>query len=105
MLKFAQLLAKSGQTSPAHLEDGDEEIPEDEAACRICCDELCGHSSLKLECSCKGTLRLMHEECATKWFGSKGNKKCDVCAQEILNLPVTLFRLPSEQNSNSQSTR
>lgn len=99
--------------SPAQLE---EEILEDEAVCRICFGELCGRSSLKLECSCRGDLRLMHEECAVKWFGSKGNRICDVCAQEIFNLPVTLFRSQSSAqgddrqqhfryNSNSQLTR
>lgn len=109
-------LSKSGHASPAHLEDGDEKIPEDEAICRICFEELCGQSSFKLECSCRGALRLMHVECAVKWFGNKGNKKCDVCAQEIFNLPATLFRLQSSAqgddsqqhigyNSSSQLTR
>lgn len=90
-----------GQMTTPHLENGDE-IPEDEAVCRICYEELCGHSSLKLECSCRGDLRLLHEECAVKWFGSRGNKKCDVCAQEILNLPVTLFRLQSSAQSDDR---
>ncbi|XP_058076013.1 uncharacterized protein LOC131224718 isoform X2 [Magnolia sinica] len=106
-----------GLISPAHLEDGDEEIPEKDACCRICLDELCGGgTSLKLECSCKGDLRLMHEECAMKWFSRRNNNKCDVCGQEILNLPVTLFRMQSStqndniphhirRNSNSQLTR
>eukprot|EP00268_Persea_americana_P010477 TRINITY_DN1425_c0_g2_i2.p1 TRINITY_DN1425_c0_g2~~TRINITY_DN1425_c0_g2_i2.p1 ORF type:complete len:455 (+),score=89.72 TRINITY_DN1425_c0_g2_i2:171-1535(+) len=93
--ELGQTDTNDGHASPANLADGDEEIPEDEAICRICFEELCGRSSLKLECSCRGALRLMHVECAVKWFGNKGNKKCDVCVQEIFNLPVTLFRLQS----------
>ncbi|CAN6467804.1 unnamed protein product [Victoria cruziana] len=101
---FPASMASNGteNNGPVNIESGDKEIPEDEAVCRICLIELSEveGNPLKMECSCKGDLALAHEECAVKWFRIRGNKLCDICGQEVQNLPVTLLRVQSSVENN-----
>ncbi|KAA0044017.1 zinc finger protein [Cucumis melo var. makuwa] len=84
--------------------DAGEHISE-EAVCRICLIEF-GNSpeTFKMECNCKGELALAHQECATKWFSTKGNRICDVCRQEVQNLSIELLPVHAVQTYNIQGS-
>ncbi|KAK4255075.1 hypothetical protein QN277_008121 [Acacia crassicarpa] len=97
--------ASPSKDSENDVADG-EDIAEEEAVCRICMIDLCeGGETFKLECSCKGELALSHQECAIKWFSMKGNKTCDVCKEEVRNLPVTLLRIQSVRARQTGASR
>ncbi|KAG7549318.1 Zinc finger RING-CH-type [Arabidopsis thaliana x Arabidopsis arenosa] len=81
------------------IDDGGEDVPEEEAVCRICMVEMEeDEEAFKMECMCKGELALAHKTCTIKWFTIKGNITCDVCKQEVKNLPVTLLRVQDSQD-------
>ncbi|KAI3470015.1 hypothetical protein Pfo_026678 [Paulownia fortunei] len=76
-----------------------EKIPKEEAICRFCFNEFQANM-LKTNCKCK--FALLHESCAIEWSHKKGNNKCDVCEQDIQNIPVTVSR---ENFSSAPRTR
>ncbi|XP_024516189.1 uncharacterized protein LOC112341040 isoform X1 [Selaginella moellendorffii] len=97
-------LVKPVTPRPKQGDDHDELSSEEDLSCRICLCDLTQETSstLRLECSCKGGLALAHQDCALKWFGIRGNRQCDVCGQEVVNLPVTLRLENATQSLNQQ---
>ncbi|CAI8616443.1 unnamed protein product [Vicia faba] len=107
-VKEGNELLSTSPTKDTEIEDADDgqDIAQEEAVCRICLVELCeGGETFKLECSCKGELALAHQECAIKWFSIKGNRTCDVCMEDVRNLPVTLLRIQSVRNRITGASR
>ncbi|XP_020547181.1 uncharacterized protein LOC110011443 [Sesamum indicum] len=93
-LKDEKLVIVRVKTTAPNNADGlaglkDEKIPKEEAVCRFCFHKFEDDNVLKTKCRCKFTL--IHEHCAVEWSREKGNNiKCDVCDQDIQNIPVTL---------------
>ncbi|CAK9136515.1 unnamed protein product [Ilex paraguariensis] len=48
--------------------------------------------------TCKNTLA--HSACASNQFRSRGNNECEVCDQEVEEVPVTLLRVPVPDRDN-----
>ena len=82
----------------AAIEDEGTHVSEEKVVCRICLVEFGeGGETLKMDCSCKGELAFAHQECAVQWFSIKGNKTCDVCKQDVQNLPTGLLKKHNNQ--------
>ncbi|KAL9162121.1 hypothetical protein ABFS82_07G068400 [Erythranthe guttata] len=62
-------------------------IPKDEAICRFCFN-VYRHNMLQKKCKCK--FSMIHRTCEVEWTKKHGNNKCEVCEQDIENIPITV---------------
>ncbi|TKW24829.1 hypothetical protein SEVIR_3G075800v4 [Setaria viridis] len=58
-----------------HLPDGDGELPE----------RLRGRL-VRLGCGCRGELAAAHRRCAEAWFSVRGNRRCEICGENAVNI-------------------
>jgi len=58
---------------------------EEEQICRVCHCEGDEESPLFHPCTCKGTIRFIHQECLVQWLHHKGGeeKRCELCGSEF----------------------
>lgn len=60
---------------------------EAEASCRICFEPCTSTEAVPLACDCKNVV--IHEECAKRWFTSRGSDVCEICLKPTL-VPITV---------------
>ncbi|EYU24252.1 hypothetical protein MIMGU_mgv1a020624mg, partial [Erythranthe guttata] len=74
-----------------------EVIWKEEAICRLCFKIYQEHM---LQTKCKCEFAMIHESCGAEWSQKKGHNKCDICEQDIQNIPVmvSLDHLSSTRN-------
>ncbi|PIN25785.1 hypothetical protein CDL12_01467 [Handroanthus impetiginosus] len=100
-LNLKQLVTIIEKTSQLYFQGVEvEKIPREDAVCRFCFNLFQEDNVLKTKCKCKFTL--IHESCAIEWSEKKGNKKCDVCEQDIQNIPVTLSTDHNSSDTNKK---
>lgn len=47
--------------------------------CRICRDDESEEKLIHTQCSCKGSMRFVHQSCQQEWIRSSGQRTCGVC--------------------------
>ncbi|CAN6331036.1 unnamed protein product [Urochloa humidicola] len=55
--------------------DGDDELPQ----------RMRGRL-VKLGCGCRGELAAAHRRCAEAWFSVRGNRRCEICGENAVNI-------------------
>ena len=58
----------------------------EEQECRICFSEA--PPLRELGCSCKGSLQLVHDVCADRWFIQNNRLLCEICHAAVVAPPV-----------------
>ncbi|CAH8356674.1 unnamed protein product [Eruca vesicaria subsp. sativa] len=65
-----------------------EEEEEDEDLCRICRSPEKPENPLRYPCSCRGSIKFVHQDCLRTWLNRRGNNKCEVCGRSYSFVPV-----------------
>lgn len=94
--------------------ESEEKLPNSHSVvCRVCHyvaegeeeEEECTNinSVLILQCGCRKDMAVTHRECARMWFTYKGDRVCEICSEEVSNLPPLLPQNDKDTETETDS--
>ena len=75
-----------GDTANAIRADVEAQCTSEGRECRICLSEA--PPLRELGCSCKGSLQMVHDVCADRWFTQNSRSSCEICHAAVVAPPV-----------------
>ncbi|KAJ0249645.1 hypothetical protein HA466_0151080 [Hirschfeldia incana] len=80
--------------------DGSFSAGEEEDLCRICRSPEEPGNPLIHPCSCRGSIKYVHQDCLLLWLNRRGYKQCEVCGRSYSYVPVYSDNAPERLPCN-----